>query len=120
MSKEQDEKFKYPCVYSINSKGETTFWYSSIKKCHFGVPKVVFPSGAFQSVDVLVDEKGKYGLTQFAKGIVDKPENLDNIAKALKSQKFLDFYYSVTMGIAELDKNVISCLRKDFWKEFVK
>jgi len=119
MSKEQTAEFKYPCVYSIDSKGNPTFWYSSLKyKEHF-VPKVIFPGGAFQSVGVIVDIEGEYGLTQFAKGIIDTKENLPLIRDALLSKKFVGLYKFFSMSTTELDKDVISLFRHDFWREFI-
>ena len=119
MSRERKGKFKHPCVYSINVKDEVTFWYSSKKEQFFGVPKVIFPSGAFQSVGVLVDRNGDYGLTQFGRGIVDKKCNLQRIANALRSKKFIELYSDMAMSATELDKDIIATFRKDFWKEFI-
>ena len=119
MHKTKTKKFKYPCVYSINSKGKVTFWYSSKREQFFDIPKVIFPSGAYQSVGILVDNSGEYGLTQFARGIVDTKSNLSKIAKALRSEEFVKLYPSFSMSSTELDKDIISLFRKDFWKEFV-
>jgi hypothetical protein len=118
MQREKTDKFCYPCVYSINSTGKVTFWYSSQKEISHYVPKVIFPGGAFQSVNVVVDMNGEYGLTQFAKGIVDLPQNLEAIAKALRSKKFINLYPSFSSGTTELDKDIIATFRSDFWREF--
>lgn len=119
MSNEKKGKFRHPCVYSIKKSGEVTYFYSSKKEGHFGVPKVIFPSGRYQSVGLLVDANGDFGLTQYARGIVDSPRNLPAIARALSSDEFVEFYKAFAMATTELDKDIIRCFRKDFWKEFI-
>ena len=120
MSKEQAGEFKYPCVYYVNKKGEPTLWYSSINtNGHFGVPKVIFASGVIKSVGYMVDAKGEYGLTQFAKGIVDTPENLSSIAKALDSQRFRTLMEMCVVAQTELNKDILATFRKYFWKQFI-
>jgi hypothetical protein len=108
----------FPCVYSIDSKYNVKCFYSSFKNHHFGVPKIIIPSGAYQSVGILIDTKGEYGLTQFAKAIVDDVDKLDKIAKSIKTSKFLEFYKSFIISLEELDKDVIKLFKKDFWKHF--
>lgn len=112
------DKHIYPCVYSIDSKNNVKFFYSSQKNHHFGIPKIIIPSGAYQSVGILVDNKGEYGLTQFAKAIVDDVDKLEQIAKAIKTPKFLEFYKNFIISLEELDKDVIKLFKKDFWKHF--
>jgi len=117
MSKEQTEEFKYPCVYTVGALN-VGFWYSNIKKDekHF-VPKVIWGNGLS---DVIVDEKGEYGLTQFAYAIVDEPQNLPFIQKALKSEKFKKDVMGYTKGVGHIyNRKVIATFRKDFWKEFL-
>ena len=118
LSKTATNKHIYPCVYSIDSKYNVKCFYSSVKNHHFGVPKIIIPSGAYQSVGILIDKNGEYGLTQFAKAIVDDVDKLDDIAKAIKSKKFLEFYKSFIISLEELDKDVIKLFKKDFWKHF--
>jgi len=120
MSATQTDICKYPCVYYINSKSIPILKYSSVNnRGNFGIPKVIFASGVFQSVGVIVDKNGEFGLTQFAKGIVDSKHNLPLIAKALMSVKFKTLVKSFTMSTTELDKDIVATFRKDFWKEFV-
>jgi len=116
LSKDKDETFLYPCVYSVNRKNEPTFWYSSQKLDFFGIPKVIFASGA---TGFLVDEKGEYGLTQFATGIVDDVENLPKIAIALDTPEFKRIIQATSMSKAELDRKILGLFKKDFWKEFL-
>jgi len=66
--------------------GETNFWYSNIKKCHFNTPKVIWTNG---TSDVIVDKNGDFGLTQFAYAIVDSIENLEHIKNAMLNPEFI-------------------------------
>jgi len=117
MSKEQTEEFKYPCVYTIGLKENIKFLYSNQDKGHFKMTKVIFGNGA---TGIIVDKNGDYGLTNFAYGIVDHIENLENIKKALNNQKFIEdimgFKYSRGN---KYNRKIIATFRKDFWKEFI-
>ena len=117
MSLEKGGGFKYPCVYTTTKDGTINFWYSNVKKEHFGVPKVVWSNGMAPSV--VIDKEGQYGLTQFAYAIVDKPENLEMIQKAMESEKFLELMQNSQGKNQKYNRQVISLFRKDFWKEFV-
>jgi hypothetical protein len=115
MSKEQNENFKYPCVYTVGAKNPN-FWYCNTKEKYF-VPKVIWGNGLS---DVIVDEAGEYGLTQFAYAIVDEPKNLPFIQKALKSERFIKEVMGYTKGVGHIyNYKVIATFRKDFWKEFL-
>ena len=118
MSQSKTDEFKYPCIYSISIDNKVKFWHSSIKGQFFGIPKVVWGNG---HTGIYIDESGEFGLTQFAYGIADSPKNLPNIAKALKSDKFVrDIMGYKAQGGNIYNKDILSLLRKDFWKEFVK
>jgi hypothetical protein len=81
------------------------------------------------ALSTVLDLDGEYGMTQFAAGIIDKPENLVRIKKALESNEFRklksDFRglgkssekYSIIDGLGNMWK-FIKEFRKDFWKEF--
>ena len=116
MKKEQDEEHSYPCIYSINVENVPTCYYSSRRDGHFGIPKVVWGSG---NGGFVVDENGKYGLTQYARAIVDSKENLYKIVTALHSEKFKKIALAISTSTNELDKSALSLFRKDFWKEFI-
>jgi type II restriction/modification system DNA methylase subunit YeeA len=62
-------------------------------------------------------------MTQWAYAIVDEIENLENIKKAMESEKF-NKLMSLTDGVTGVgrhryNRKVISTFRKDFWKEFL-
>jgi hypothetical protein len=118
ISKERNEINKYPVVYMVSYKNVPTFIYSSRNdRGHFGIPKVIWASG---SSGVIIDYAGEYGLTPFSAAIVDEPKNLENIKKALESEKFIKEVMLFKNGLGHKYNNkVISRLKKDFWKEFI-
>tara|TARA_Y100000310_G_C20639108_1_gene792869 strand:+ start:485 stop:1660 length:1176 start_codon:yes stop_codon:yes gene_type:complete len=117
MSLEKNKDFQYPCVYTITRRGGINIRYSSEKKGHFGVPKVIWSKGL--GTYPIVDEEGKYGVMNFAAAIIDDVENLDNIKSALESKSFLELMKSIKFSNDIYDYRIISTFRKDFWKDFV-
>lgn len=114
----KDERHPYPCVYSTLKDGTIKCWYSDTNNDgHFGVPKVIFTDGTSHPI---IDSKGKYGLTQFAYAVVDAPENLPLIQKALLTEKFIKLMDTCQFrGKHRYNRKVIATFRKDFWKQFV-
>jgi hypothetical protein len=116
MSKTPDEKFKYPCVYTITLKDGLKLMYSSEKKGMFDIPKVIWSNGA---PIPLVDKTGKYGLTQFAYAIQDNVENLDDIKAAMDHPDFIHLMNHCQFGTThKYNHKVISLFKKDFYKHF--
>ena len=117
MSRTKTEEYKYPCVYTVNSKSEPSFFYSYKQHGHFGTPKLIWSNGG--NPGSYVDSNGDYGLTQFAYAIVDKPENLQKIKRIFDSKEFRNLMELSTFGQGHINYKVISIFKKDFWKEFV-
>ena len=125
---EKTRKHVYPCVYNISKKdGSFTFRYSRTTKNmmkkddgrpHFGVPKVIFGVGQQTGIPI-VDEKGKYGMCQYAAAIHDESKNLPLIAKAMNGKRFRDVMNAVQYNTQMWNRFFIEMFRKDFWKEFV-
>jgi hypothetical protein len=112
------DEYPWPCVYSITQKEGIKCYYSSTSsRSHFGVPKVIWSNGL--GTYPVIDIEGKYGLTEFAYAIVDSPENLLNIKKAMESEKFIEMMSFCKFTNNKYDRKIISTFRKDFWKEFV-
>lgn len=108
--------FIYPVVYSVKADGELNlYWSSRNDNGHFGIPKIIWGWGA----GIFIDRKGEYGMTQFASAIVDEPENLENIARAMKTEKFLEIMKAVSTMAGVYNYKIIRELRHDFWKEFL-
>jgi hypothetical protein len=117
MSRTKTEECKYPCVYTVNSKSEPSFFYSSKQDGHFGVPKLIWSNGG--NPGSYVDINGDYGLTQFAYAIVDKPENLPKIKEVFDTKDFRNLMELSTFGQGHINYKVISIFKKDFWKVFL-
>ena len=114
VQKEKDDVFKYPCVYSVNRENKPKLvWSSTNQNGHFGIPKVIFGSGR---TGFYIDEEGQYGLTQWATGVVDKPENLKEIAEFLNSDSFKPILKATSMSKEEINSKILKLLKKDFYK----
>jgi hypothetical protein len=117
MSSIKDDNFKFPCVYSINKKNVASFKYSNINdKGHFDIPKVIWGSGA---TGFIIDKNGKYGLTQWASAIVDDPDKLELIKKALESKKFDKLIKTISVSKAEINYKILREFNKNFYEEFI-
>jgi len=113
----KDKTHKYPVVNSVSLDNvPTVLWSDFNNRGHFGIPKVIFGNG---STGFFVDSEGKYGMTQWTKAIVDKKQNVKNIAKALASEKFQEIIKAIAVCSYETNHFALSLFRKDFWKEFV-
>ena len=116
-NKIKNDIFKYPCIYSINKDGSINFIYSNKIDGHFGIPKVIWSNGAGEPI---IDEEGKYGLSDFAYGIVDDKQNLQKIKDAMISEKFINLMkYSVFKQNNKYNYKIIALLEKDFYNDFI-
>jgi hypothetical protein len=120
MSRKKTSKHKYPCIYTISSNNEkTTYFYSTVKEEHFGIPKLIWTDGSIETTGSYIDENGDYCLTQFAYAIVDKPNILKNIKKAFDSIEFREIMSMCAVGRRNINYKIIALFRKDFWKDFL-
>ena len=117
MKREKSEKFKYPCCYTITIKDGMKCFYSSEKKGHFDIPKVIWSNGL--GTYPIIDENGEYGLTQFSYGIIDDKEILNNIKLSLENTNFIKLMEYVKFTNNKYNYKVIALFKKDFWKEFI-
>jgi|APGre2960657373_1045057.scaffolds.fasta_scaffold01643_4 hypothetical protein len=116
MSKNQSNEYKYPCVYSINSKNVISKkWSSRNDKGHFNITKFIFSNGNGYYKDI----NGDYGLTQWAYAIKCKKEDMDNVEKAFNSNKFNSIIDAINLTSNKYNYNVMKLFKKDFWKEFI-
>jgi hypothetical protein len=119
VSNTQNNEFKYPVIWSITQSKGINLKYSKINnKGHFNQPKVVFSHGG--GTYPIIDDTGKFGLTEFGFGIVDSISNLKNIQKALENPLFISLMSSAGFRNLKYEPKVIETFRKDFWKEFIK
>ena len=122
VSTEENEEFKYPVVYVTYKDGSVKFRYSSLNnKGHFGIPKVIWSNGGASSP--VIDEKGEYGMTQFAYAIIDDIDKLPYIQKAMLNPEFMKLmsFSDGTTGVGRhrYNRKTISTFRKDFWMDFI-
>jgi len=118
ISKIKDNIFKYPIINTITQKDGCNILYSKEKKGHFGIPKVIWSNGA--GTYPIIDEKGKYGLTQFAYAIVDDKQNLQKIKDAMSSEIFINLMkYLVFKQNNKYNYKIIALFKKDFYKYFL-
>ena len=111
------ETHKYPVAYSVNRANEVKLIWSEINnKGHYGLPKVIFGSGA---TGFVIDESGQYACSEFCTGIVDDVENLESIKSVLNSARFKDIILATSVSKAEINRKILKYFRKDFWKEFI-
>jgi hypothetical protein len=119
-SKEQNDEFIYPVVYTVNYLSQPTFYYSSTNQNgHYGKPKVIWSNGRISSIGNYIDSNGNYALTQFAYAIVDNVKNLENIKIALDSKRFKNLMELCAVGQLTVNHKVVARFKKDFWKEFI-
>lgn len=116
MSKSYTNEYKYPCVYSINSKNIiSNKWSNRNDNGHFNITKLIFSNGNGYYKDI----NGDYGLTQWAYAIKCKKEDMDNVEKAFNSNKFNSIIDAINLTSNKYNYNVMKLFKKDFWKEFI-
>jgi tRNA1(Val) A37 N6-methylase TrmN6 len=116
VNKINDKIYKYPVVYSVNRQNKLTLHYSSTNENgHFGIPKVIFGSGA---TGFYIDEKGEYGLTQWCIGVIDTKDNLEKIKNTFESDKFKEIIKAISVSKAEINGKILKYFKKDFYIEF--
>jgi hypothetical protein len=107
---------QHPCIYTVNSKHQPTFFYSEHKKSHFGVPKLIWSNGA--KPGSLIDADGEYGLTQFAYAIADSPNKLEMIKTVFDTPEFRRLMELCTFGQGHINYKVLRLFRKNAWDAF--
>ena len=117
VSKTKDKEFKHEVIYSIYKDKSLQLRYSKHQENgHYKIPKIIFTPNL--GLNNIIDKEGKYALTQWVVGIADQPENLEQITKIFKNQKFKLILKSIKFGMY-YNTNILKQFKKDFWKEFV-
>ena len=116
VSKVKTETYKFPVAYSVNKANKPALRWSNTKmNGHFGIPKVIFGSGA---TGFISDKTGEYGLTQWCTGIVEDPTKHQKILDTLNSAKFKQVVLACSIGKAEINTKVLKMFRSDFFDMF--
>jgi len=92
--------------------------YSSIEGTQLTNSKVIFANG--QTTCVYIDSKGEYGLTEYAKAIVDDPQNLKGIKQALETPWFSKMIVAASCEKNSFPTKLLRLLRKDFYLDVIK
>ena len=117
VSKIQNEEFQHKVVYSIYKDKSIQLRYSKHQNNgHYGIPKIIFTPNL--GLNNIIDLEGNYALTQWVVGIADQPENLEQITKIFKNEKFKLILKSIKFGMY-YNNNILKEFKKDFWKDFV-
>jgi hypothetical protein len=115
MNRERQTTFLFPCVYSVNRQHMPTFfWSNTNNKGHFGIPKVIYGSGA---TGFLSDPNGDYGLTQWCSGIVCHPREHVKLLQVLNSDKFHQFKLALSVSKAEINTKNLRLLKEQWWND---
>jgi hypothetical protein len=117
IKKIEDKIFKFPIINTITKKAGAKLIYSSVKDKKIFVPKVVWSNGV--GTYPIVDDTGKYGLTQFSYGIKDEPKNLKYIQKALNNPQFIKLMNYVKFTDNKYNYKIIGSFKKDFYKQYL-
>ena len=115
LSKTKTDTYKYPIVYFITKTYSVKLFYSCENRGHIGIPKVIWSNGS--KCNPIVDEKGEYGLTNFAYAIVDDVDKLNDIKKALENPYFIKLMsYCIFGKLERYNYKVMALFKKDFYK----
>ena len=111
------DNHKYPVVWSITKGGGVNLAYSDRNDLgHYGVAKAIISNGA--GAYAIADPKGEYACSEFAWNIVDTPENVVKITKALNNPRFHELMKQLGAGNWKYSRTGLKNLKKDFWKHF--
>ena len=70
----------------------------------------------------MLDSEGDYGMSGSCFAIIDEPDNLENIYKAVRNKDFVRFMKSINVGgqMGNIyEAKLMALLRKDFWKDYI-
>jgi hypothetical protein len=118
-SRTQSDEFKYPVVYTVNSKSQITYYYSSKQQGQYGIPKFIWSNGSIKSIGSYIDLAGDYALTEFAYAIVDEVDILYKLKNSFDNREFRTLMELCAMGQTSVNRKIVAEFKKDFWKEFV-
>jgi len=119
-------KFKYPLIHSCPQGEQPRLYWSSTKTPPirdeiiqmFGKKKVIFGESGFHG-NTILDNEGKYGMTQGAMAIPfsTKKEGL-RIKKALESTEFYKILKAMSFGNFRIDWRIFLFMKRDFYRYF--
>jgi SAM-dependent methyltransferase len=109
LSKRKTKKYKYPIVHSLTRKG-IGLRYSSLKKGHFGVPKVILNFNEKQYP--LNDWKGEFGMSQISFGIpIQNKKSGDCLVKTINNDDFKEIIKYTKWGSFQTDYRMFEYMK---------
>ena len=126
VSDKQDERHIYPVVHSTPNGGARILWSSKNNTATtveqneripmFGVPKVIFGESGIN--DVILDNDGKYGMTQGAIGLkIQIERDGPTMKKALESAMFNRILDAMSFSNFRIDWRMFLHFRPDFYRD---
>jgi hypothetical protein len=116
VSKDKNEVYKYPLIYTINKNNIASLRYTNNNTLgHFEKSKFIFSNGA----GFICDYNGDYGLTEWSYCIYDDTENLEKIDKTFRSLKFNKIKKAIQIDSSTYNIKIMKYFNKDFYKEFI-
>lgn len=116
VSRTKDDSFVHPVVYSTKKGDIPVLFYSNTTQFgHFGIPKVILSNGA----GVVIDKTGEYGLTQWAYGIADDAEKLEDIKLYFESSHFDKLKQATQIDSSSFNVKIFQLFKKDFYKDYI-
>jgi len=116
VSKDKNEVYKYPLIYTINKNNIASLRYTNNNTLgHFEKSKFIFSNGA----GFICDYNGDYGLTEWSYCIYDDKENLEKIDKTFRSLKFNKIKKAIQIDSSTYNIKIMKYFNKDFYKEFI-
>lgn len=113
----QTDVFCYPVVHSTTGDRPTLKFSSRNDKGHFGIPKVIFGESGV-GIPIL-DEDGKYGMTQGAIGLpINNKEHGEKLIEALTSDLFGEVLNACTWSGYRIEHRLFRNFRAD-WHEII-
>jgi hypothetical protein len=120
----EDETHKFQLIHSTPIDGPRIYWSSTRDDQPFvpmfGVPKVIFGESGIN--DVILDEEGKYGMTQGAIGLkipVPRVREGALMKKALESTVFNRILDAMSFSNFRIDWRMFLYFRPDFYKDIL-
>ena len=108
-------RYIYPVLRATNKKGVRWFYSSRNDKGHFGVPKVMFGDSGIN--DVVIDEKGDYGMTEHGIGIpIRNKKDGELLKKFLLGDEFKEILDACSWGNFGIEWRLFGDLREGFWR----
>jgi len=121
------DAYKYPLIHSTPKKSEIRMFWTSTKEPPirseiipmYDIPKVIFGEAGINTA--ILDNGGKYGLTQCAMAIPIKSKKEGIAIKlALESSIFERIINAMSFGNFRIDWRIFLFFKRDFYKYFGK